>query len=101
MFKQKLGYALGSFGIVLSYLLSLIAATLPIIAIGGPWWLSAILIIASVAIPLPVEIPLWIWGLVNLIRTNPAAPFSIVYYVLMGVFVILYVIDFITRLKAN
>lgn len=99
MFSKQLQHALGGVGMFVSMVLGLVVSIMPIVAIGGPIWLDVLLIAITTAVPLPLDIPLWIWGLIHLLRTDPTGTFSIIYYIVMGVVLILHVVDFILVVK--
>lgn len=98
MLKEKLSNALGGVGVVLWHVITLLISVMPLVAIGGPWWLIMILAFVSVGIPL-LSIPIWIWGLVCVIRDAPTSTFAIIYYIVMGIIVAFFVIDFILGVK--
>lgn len=77
--KEKLLNALGSFGIVLYYLINLLIAVLPILMIHQPFWLDLIILLLATLFPLGT-IALWIWGLVCAIIGEQDI-FAIFYYV--------------------
>lgn len=99
MLKEKLEGILGGVGIILWYIISASFTVLPIVAINGPWWLSMLLIFAVLIVPLPIDIPLWIWGLVCVLKTNPTSVFAIIYYVAMAIVVTFQIIDFAIKVK--
>ena len=85
--KEKLGGALGAAGYAIYYLVSLLITTLPFVFIGlNVHWAVLILIIAVyLFIPIaPVELALWIWGLVGAIDAD-AGFFSVLYYIVFAI----------------
>ncbi len=99
--REKLLARFGSVGRVLWQIITLCVSVLPLVAIGGPWWLTVLLAIAVSVVPLPLDIPLWLWGLIRLICVDPTGVFSIVYYVLFGVVLALHVIEFVIITKSR
>ena len=98
MLKEKLTSALGGIGTVLWMVISLLISVMPLVAIGGPWWLIVVLAFASFGLPL-IDIPIWIWGLVCVIRENPTSTFAIIYYIVMALFFAFFIVDFVLGMK--
>lgn len=88
--KDKLINALGSVGVILWYLLSLLIAVMPLVMIGASFWLNLLLLAVIQFIPATSGL-FWIWGLVCAIR-GPQDIIAIIYYVL---FVIMFLPFFI------
>jgi hypothetical protein len=65
--KEKLFNVLGTFGIVLFYIVRCIIAVLPFVMIDGNFFVTLLLIAISMFIPLTSPI-FWIWGLVCAIQ---------------------------------
>ena len=91
--KDKLIIALGTAGYIIYYLVFGFLSVLPFIMIDVPWYVLLILIAAYLIVPslipiLPVQLGIWIWGLVCAIN-GPQNFLAILYYI---VFVIQYVI---------
>ena len=88
--KDKLIGALGSVGLILWYLLSLLIAVMPLVMIGASFWLNLLLLAVIQFIPATSGL-FWVWGLVCAIR-GPQDTIAIIYYVL---FVIMFLPFFI------
>ena len=89
--KDKLIGALGSVGLILWHLLSLIIAVMPLVMIGASFWLNLLLLAVIQFIPATSGL-FWVWGLVCAIR-GPQDIIAIIYYVL---FVIMFLPFFIS-----
>ena len=77
--KEKLFISLGTFGIVLFYIVRVIIAVLPFVMIGGNFFLSLLLITINSFVPY-ASVVFWIWGLVCAI--NGVQDFwAILYYI--------------------
>lgn len=77
--KDKLQTALGTFGSILYWVLIIFITVLPVVMIGAPFWLSAIIFLICSFVPY-LSLPLWIWGLVEAIK-GPQDVFAIIYYI--------------------
>lgn len=91
--KDKLIGALGSVGLILWHLLSLIIAVMPLVMIGASFWLNLLLLAVIQFIPATSGL-FWVWGLVCAIR-GPQDIIAIIYYVL---FVIMFLPFFISSI---
>lgn len=82
--KENLAYSLGTFGIILAYLLGFLFESIilvfPVIMIGMKWWLILLLSMLEQFFPIVTPI-LWIWGLVCAI-IGPQSWVTIAYYIL-------------------
>lgn len=77
--KEKLINALGSFGVILYYILQTIVSVLPFIMIGGNFFVTFLLILVNMFLPFASAI-FWIWGLVCAIQ-GVQDIWAIIYYV--------------------
>lgn len=89
--KDKLLNALGSAGVILWYLLSLLIAVMPLVMIDASFLLNLFLLGVMLFIPATSGI-FWVWGLVCAIRGQQDL-IAIIYYVL---FVIMFLPFFIS-----
>lgn len=80
--KEKLQSALGFFGNIISFLLTVILCFFPLFVMDLPWWADFLIIL--VLSYLPLDILLWIAGLVVVITREQSA-LSVVYYVLFAI----------------
>lgn len=94
--KEKLMSALGTFGFVLWYLISLLIAVLPLVMIDAPFLLNLLLIVIALFIPASSGI-FWVWGLVCTIR-GPQDTIATIYYVLFAIMFLPYFINVILSL---
>ena len=88
--KDKLINTLGSVGVILWYLLSLLIAIMPLVMIDAQFLLNLLLLGVLLFIPVTSGI-FWVWGLICAIR-GPQDLIAIIYYVL---FVIMFLPFFI------
>lgn len=93
--KEKLMDALGTVGIILWYLVSLLIAVIPFVMIGASFLLN-VLFFGIVQIFPASSIIFWIWGLVCAIK-GPQDAWAIIYYVL---FVIMFLPFFISTVSS-
>lgn len=77
--KEKLQNALGTFGGILYWILTILIAILPLVMIGMPSLVDFIILAVCSFLPF-LSIPLWIWGLVEAIK-GPQDIFAIIYYI--------------------
>ena len=77
--KEKLINALGSFCVILYYILQTIVSVLPFIMIGGNFFVTFLLILVNMFLPFASAI-FWIWGLVCAIQ-GVQDIWAIIYYV--------------------
>lgn len=77
--KEKLINALGSFGVILYYILQTIVSVLPFIMIGGNFFVTFLLILVNMFLPFASAI-FWIWGLVCAIQ-GVQDVWAIIYYI--------------------
>lgn len=89
--KEKLSNALGVFGIIIWYGISLVTYILPFVMIGASFWKN-LLFFGIVNLYPPSSVFFWIWGLVCAIK-GPQDTWAIIYYVL---FVILFLPFFVS-----
>ena len=88
--KDKLIGTLGSAGLILWYLLSLLIAIMPLVMINASFWLNLLLLAVILFVPATSGV-FWIWGLICTIR-GPQDIIATIYYVL---FVIMFLPFFI------
>ena len=91
--KEKLMNALGTAGIIIWYIVSLLIAVIPFVMIGASFFLN-ILFFGIVQLFPPSSVVFWIWGLVCAIK-GPQDTWAIIYYVL---FVIMFLPFFINSI---
>lgn len=91
--KNKLLNSLGSFGVILWYLLSILIAVIPIVMIGKSFLVNLLLFSIIQFIPATSGL-FWIWGLVCAIR-GPQDIIAIIYYVLFVVMFLPYFVSFV------
>ena len=91
--KEKLMNALGTAGIILWYLVSLLIAIIPFVMIGASFLLN-LLFFGIVQFFPASSVVFWIWGLVCAIK-GPQDAWAIIYYVL---FVIMFLPFFISAI---
>ena len=91
--KEKLMNALGTAGIILWYLVSLLIAIIPFVMIGASFLLN-LLFFGIVQFFPASSVAFWIWGLVCAIK-GPQDAWAIIYYVL---FVIMFLPFFISTI---
>lgn len=89
--KSKLMDALGSVGIILWYLISLLIAIIPLVMIDASFGLNLLLLAVVLFIPATSGI-FWIWGLVCAIN-GPQDAIAIIYYVLFAIMFLPYFIN--------
>lgn len=77
--KEKLVNLLGSIGIVIFYIVSLLLSALPLIMIGAPFIVDVVILLVANIVPFGTTV-LWIAGLIFAIIGNQDI-FSIIYYV--------------------
>ena len=94
--KDKLMNALGSVGVILWYLVSLVIAVMPLVMIGASFWLNLILLAVILFIPATSGI-FWVWGLVCAIR-GPQDALAIIYYVMFVIMFLPYFINSVLKL---
>lgn len=94
--KDKLIKALGSAGLILWYLISLLIAIMPLVMIDASFWLNLLLLAVVLFIPSTSGI-FWVWGLVCAIR-GPQDVFSIIYYALFVIMFLPYYISSVLNL---
>ena len=99
--KDKLMNTLGTIGIGLWYLASLLIAVMPLVMIGAPFLMNLLLLAVVQFIP-ATSIIFWVWGLICAIR-GPQDTIAIIYYVLFAImflpFFISTVLDFFNKRK--
>ena len=99
--KDKLMNALGSIGVIIWYLASLLIAIMPLVMIDASFWLNLLLLAVIMYIPATSGI-FWIWGLVCAIR-GPQDAIAIIYYILFVVmflpFFIHSILDIVNKRK--
>ena len=91
--KEKLMNALGTAGIILWYLVSLLIAIIPFVMIGASFLLN-LLFFGIVQFFPASSVVFWIWGLVCAIK-GPQDAWAIIYYVL---FVIMFLPFFVSTI---
>lgn len=91
--KEKLMNALGTAGIILWYLVSLLIAIIPFVMIGASLLLN-LLFFGIVQFFPASSVVFWIWGLVCAIK-GPQDAWAIIYYVL---FVIMFLPFFVSTI---
>lgn len=94
--KEKLLGIFGTFGIVLYYIATLLISVLPVVMIGGNFFIRLLLIIISTMIPATSAI-FWIWGLICAIGGIQDA-WAIIYYIVFVVVWIPYYINVLSNL---
>lgn len=94
--KEKLMNALGSVGVILWYLLSLLIAVMPLVMIDASFVLNLLLLAIALFIPATSGI-FWIWGLVCAIR-GPQDIIAVIYYVLFAIMFLPYFISSVLNL---
>lgn len=94
--KEKLMNALGSVGVILWYLLSLLIAVMPLVMIDASFGLNLLLLAIALFIPTTSGI-FWIWGLVCAIR-GPQDIIAVIYYVLFAIMFLPYFISTVLNL---
>ena len=94
--KEKLMNALGSVGVILWYLLSILIAVMPLVMIDASFGLNLLLLAIALFIPATSGI-FWIWGLVCTIR-GPQDIIAIIYYVLFAIIFLPYFINSVFNL---
>lgn len=93
--KEKLLSALGSVGIVLYYLATLLVSVLPFVMIDVAFILKLVLIAISTIFP-ATSVIFWVWGLIGAIN-GPQDFIAIIYYVL---FVVMFLPFFISTISS-
>ena len=93
--KEKLSSALGTFGVVLYYLIRISISALPFVMIGGGFLLTFLLFLVMYFFPV-TGIIFWIWGLVRAI-SGVQDWLAIIYYIC---FVILFLPFFISSIAS-
>ena len=78
--KDKLMNALGTIGIILWYLFSILVAIIPFVMIGASFWLN-LLFFGIVQLFPASSIIFWVWGLVCALKGQQDI-WAIVYYIL-------------------
>ncbi len=96
MFKEKLQDALGTFGVVLYFIIQLFVCALPFVMIDKSFIITALFFGVEYFFP-PSSIVFWIWGLVCAIN-GPQDVIAIIYYVAFSVIFIPFFISTITSL---
>ena len=94
--KEELSAALGLFGIILYYLISLLIAFLPIFIISKSFWISMIFFWIIQILPIS-SIVFWIWGLIVTLN-GPQDIIATIYYVLFAIMFIPFFISTILDL---
>ena len=94
--KDKLINALGSVGLILWYLLSLLIAVMPFVMIHASLFINLLLIAVALFIPATSGI-FWIWGLVCAIRGSQDA-LTVIYYVLFVVMFLPYFVNSVRKM---
>ncbi len=82
-FKEKLLSRLGSFGLILYYILCSVIYILPMVMIGTSFWLDLLFFGIMQFFP-PSSIIFWIWGLICAIN-GPQDWLVIIYYIVFAV----------------
>lgn len=95
--KDKLMNGLGSVGVVLWYVVSLVIAIMPLVMIDASFFINLLLLAVILFIPATSGI-FWIWGLVCAIR-GPQDVLAIIYYVLFVVMFLPYFINSVLDLN--
>lgn len=94
--KDKLMNSLGSIGVILWYLVSLVIAVMPLVMIDASFLLNLLLLAVILFIPATSGI-FWIWGLACTIR-GPQDALAIIYYVLFVILFLPYFINSVLNL---
>ena len=97
--REKLTSALGSFGMILYYLIRIVVAVLPIVMIGGSFAFRTLLVAVMYCIP-ATGVIFWVWGLVCAVKGVQDA-YAIVYYICFAVLFPPTFIDAIRSLTAR
>lgn len=86
--KEKLTDALGSVGIVLFYIISVLIVCAPLGFLDFPFWLDVLIIIGFQLLPgigSIAELVLWVWSFFIVIK-GPIDVLAILYFVAMGIY---------------
>ena len=94
--KEKLMNALGTLGVILWYLVSLLIAVIPFVMIDASFLLN-ILFFGIVQFFPASSVIFWIWGLVCAIN-GPQDTWAIIYYVLFAIMFLPFFISTISSL---
>ena len=90
--KEKLIYYLGTFGIILFYIIRFAVAALPFIFIDLNFLLMWVLIMVEFIMPISVPV-FWVWGLINAINSGVQDVFAIIYFIASAVVFLPFIID--------
>lgn len=85
--KEKLTNALGTFGAVLYFIISIVLVVFPVCMISWyyntPWWANALMLWGSIASNI-ISFAVWVVGLIATIK-GPQDTFAIIYYIAFAV----------------
>ena len=95
--KDKLLSALGTFGVILWYIISAIIYILPLVMIGKSFLMNLLFLAVMYFFPLS-SVVFWVWGLVCTIN-GPQDVFAIIYYVVFAVMYLPFVLSFLPKKK--
>lgn len=99
--KEKLQTALGSFGMIIWYIVSAIILLAPLIfVLHLPWIVDFLIIAAIISVPFfgdIVELGIWVWSFILAIKM-PFDRLMIIYYIAAAIYVFTKLIPFLTVL---
>lgn len=98
--KDKLFGALGTFGVILWYIISFLYSFFPLVILRFNFWIDLILIAVMAAVPFAGEIVrlvLYVWAFIVVIG-RPIDWLSIVFFVFAALYLFTTVIPFVTSL---
>ena len=81
--KQKLSDLLGSFGVILYFIISITVSVMPFVMIGLPFWINLLFFTILQFFP-GLSIVFWVWGLIAGIK-GVQDLWAIIYYILFAV----------------
>lgn len=99
--KEKLTATLGTFGLILWYVISVVITFAPLIILSFPIYIDAAIIAIINIIPILgniVSVVIWVWALIECIG-GPQDIFAIIYYILFGLKAIHVVYSMLSSLR--
>lgn len=101
--KEKLSTALGAFGSVLWYILSIVYAFAPLYILHFPFWVDAIIIAAILFIPFIgelVRLVLYVWAFI-VVLSQPIDIVSIIFFVCAALYFFTTILPLLLSLLAK
>ena len=85
-FKEWIVGSLGAVGLILFYLIQVVIIFIPLVFLGLPWWVDALLALFVLFVPFLntiAALAIWIWSFIIVI-SSPITWVSIVYFICLA-----------------